>query len=1308
MCFTQQAEALKMHTDLKVGMYWGDMGVDFWDSSTWKQEVDKYEVLVMTPAILLDALRHSFLSLSMIKVLIVDECHHAGGKHPYACIMREFYHKELNSGTSNVPRIFGMTASLVKTKGENLDSYWKKIHELETLMNSKVYTCENESVLAGFVPFSTPSFKYYQHIKIPSPKRASLVEKLERLTIKHRLSLGTLDLNSSTVDSVEKRLLRISSTLTYCLDDLGILLAQKAAQSLSASQNDSFLWGELNMFSVALVKKFCSDASQEFLAEIPQGLNWSVANINGNAEAGLLTLKTVCLIETLLGYSSLENIRCIIFVDRVITAIVLESLLAEILPNCNNWKTKYVAGNNSGLQNQTRKKQNEIVEDFRRGLVNIIVATSILEEGLDVQSCNLVIRFDPASNICSFIQSRGRARMQNSDYLMMVESGDLLTQSRLMKYLSGGKRMREESLDHSLVPCPPLPDDSDEPLFRVESTGATVTLSSSVSLIYHYCSRLPSDEYFKPAPRFDVNKDQGSCTLYLPKSCPVKEVKAEANNKVLKQAVCLKACIQLHKVGALSDHLVPDMVVAETVSQKLEKIQYNTEQPCYFPPELVSQFSAQPETTYHFYLIRMKPNSPRNFHLNDVLLGTRVVLEDDIGNTSFRLEDHRGTIAVTLSYVGAFHLTQEEVLFCRRFQITLFRVLLDHSVENLMEALNGLHLRDGVALDYLLVPSTHSHETSLIDWEVIRSVNLTSHEVLEKHENCSTNGASRILHTKDGLFCTCVVQNALVYTPHNGYVYCTKGVLNNLNGNSLLTKRNSGDQTYIEYYEERHGIQLNFVDEPLLNGRHIFTLHSYLHMAKKKKEKEHDREFVELPPELCHVILSPISVDMIYSYTFIPSVMQRIESLLIAYNLKKSIPKVNIPTIKVLEAITTKKCEDQFHLESLETLGDSFLKYAVCQQLFQHCHTHHEGLLSTKKDGMISNVMLCQFGCQQKLQGFIRDECFEPKGWMVPGQSSAAYSLVNDTLPESRNIYVASRRNLKRKSVADVVESLIGAYLSEGGELAALMFMNWVGIKVDFTTTKIQRDSPIQAEKLVNVGYMESLLNYSFEDKSLLVEALTHGSYMMPEIPRCYQRLEFLGDSVLDYLITKHLYDKYPCLSPGLLTDMRSASVNNECYALVAVKANLHKHILYASHHLHKHISRTVSEFEQSSLQSTFGWESDISFPKVLGDVIESLAGAIFVDSGYNKEVVFASIKPLLGCMITPETVKLHPVRELTELCQKWQFELSKAKDFDSFTVEVKAKEMSFAHTAKASDKKMAKKLAYKEVLNLLKNSLDY
>ncbi|KAL6134902.1 hypothetical protein ACLB2K_067130 [Fragaria x ananassa] len=84
----QQADAVKMHTDLSVGVYWGDIGVDFWDADMWKQEIEKYEVLVMTPTILLNNLRHSFFKLSMIKVLIMDECQHARGNHPYACIMK--------------------------------------------------------------------------------------------------------------------------------------------------------------------------------------------------------------------------------------------------------------------------------------------------------------------------------------------------------------------------------------------------------------------------------------------------------------------------------------------------------------------------------------------------------------------------------------------------------------------------------------------------------------------------------------------------------------------------------------------------------------------------------------------------------------------------------------------------------------------------------------------------------------------------------------------------------------------------------------------------------------------------------------------------------------------------------------------------------------------------------------------------------------------------------------------------------------------------------------------------------------------
>lgn len=104
-----------------------------------------------------------------------------------------------------------------------------------------------------------------------------------------------------------------------------------------------------------------------------------------------------------------------------------------------------------------------------------------------------------------------------------------------------------------------------------------------------------------------------------------------------------------------------------------------------------------------------------------------------------------------------------------------------------------------------------------------------------------------------------------------------------------------------------------------------------------------------------------------------------------------------------------------------------------------------------------------------------------------------------------RKIYISGRRKLKSKRVADVVEALIGAFLSTGGEISALKFMNWMGIEIDFVCKPYERDFQVQSEKLVNIGHLQSLLNYSFRDPSLLVEALTHGSYMLPEIPRCYQ-----------------------------------------------------------------------------------------------------------------------------------------------------------------------------------------------------------
>lgn len=140
------------------------------------------------------------------------------------------------------------------------------------------------------------------------------------------------------------------------------------------------------------------------------------------------------------------------------------------------------------------------------------------------------------------------------------------------------------------------------------------------------------------------------------------------------------------------------------------------------------------------------------------------------------------------------------------------------------------------------------------------------------------------------------------------------------------------------------------------------------------------------------------------------------------------------------------------------------------------------------------------------MQGFIRDEYFEPKNWIIPGDNSAKRVLQEDVLSSGEKMYMSGTRKLKSKRIADVVEALIGACLSAGGEIAALKFMNRVGIEVEFSSTPYIRRVYPNPERFVNIKHIESLLNnYSFKDPSLLAEALTHASYMLPENPTCYQ-----------------------------------------------------------------------------------------------------------------------------------------------------------------------------------------------------------
>lgn len=321
----------------------------------------------------------------------------------------------------------------------------------------------------------------------------------------------------------------------------------------------------------------------------------------------------------------------------------------------------------------------------------------------------------------------------------------------------------------------------------------------------------------------------------------------------------------------------------------------------------------------------------------------------------------------------------------------------------------------------------------------------------------------------------------------------------------------------------------------------------------------------------------------------------------------------------ILQALTMSNANDGINLERLETIGDSFLKYAITNYLYSKYDKIHEGKLSHLRSKQVSNLNLYRLGKRKALGESMIATKFDPHdNWLPPcyyvpkeleealidARVPANYWTAADMaatremtlqeicemvrqrgedleIPSIIPYNLVTQHSIPDKSIADCVEALIGAYLIECGPRGALLFMAWLGIRVlpqlpdgqygelQVPPTPLLRhvaDPEGELEVLLD-GYdkFEESIGYRFNDRAYLLQALTHASYSPNTLTDCYQRLEFLGDAVLDYLITRHLYEDARMHSPGALTDLRSALVNNTIFASLAVRHGFHRYFRHLS-----------------------------------------------------------------------------------------------------------------------------------------------
>ncbi len=152
----------------------------------------------------------------------------------------------------------------------------------------------------------------------------------------------------------------------------------------------------------------------------------------------------------------------------------------------------------------------------------------------------------------------------------------------------------------------------------------------------------------------------------------------------------------------------------------------------------------------------------------------------------------------------------------------------------------------------------------------------------------------------------------------------------------------------------------------------------------------------------------------------------------------------------------------------------------------------------------------------------------------------------------------------------------------------------------------------------MDLAALEARISTTFKNPALLEQALVHRSYLNenPDYPLSHnERLEFLGDAVLELIVTEILYETYPEKPEGELTSLRAALVNSKMLAEIADEVGLNTFL---------RLSR--GEAKDTGRARQF----------ILANALEALIGAIYLDQGYNGTALFvkANLMPKLTTVV--------------------------------------------------------------------------
>ncbi|CAG9980555.1 unnamed protein product [Clonostachys byssicola] len=1228
--------------------------VDAWSPKIWKRVLKSFRVVVSTPQILYDALSHSYLDISRLSLIIFDEAHNCSGNSAGGKIMKDFYHPQKQKNKS-IPSILGLTASPAvskKTKGFEL---------LEETLDSRCVTptIHREELLKWV---NRPKISHIEYTlpvdEVYTSAISSLMDVYAQMDIKEDPRVRML---AADPTDRNRRLLEdaVMKNNTNSQTQFRRLLARslEIALQLGPWAADHYLSRVIEEYTVKAKEShdYFDDWLQEEKKYITELLSKvQVAPPIEQPRPEDISVKVKKLVKELLSIE--ESPVGIIFVKERATVSILCDLLGTYTDIAHKYRIGTVVGTSS-YQNKKRTIYDffseidlSVLQKFRSGKINLLIATSVLEEGIDVPACNLVICFDQLDTIKSFIQRRGRARMRESRLTLFLEKSSKV----VSKWEDAEEEMKRQCQDEERqvkrVKTIESQEESNKGCFIVKSTNARLDFDNAKQHLEHFCRNLSRGEFVDARPDYIVHRSSEelgcdlTATVLLPPFLPAELRTAHSKNawkseKNATKDAAFEAYLAIYKAGLLSEHLLP---FSREQIPGVEARAPTADVESSFTPwkEVVRAWEANAgQWVYTFTCVTDKGDSLGEY---DIILPVQLSQIRPI-----QIYRDYSTIWTIHSSPGRF-ISNEEAAQLPDHTITLLSLNFAHRWE----------VRDEPNVIKTVVREMD------IKLDQIGSEKLEDHwKAIEDHEF--------LIRDPGGM----------------PFFYL-----------STLPSKPPGEKVQHRF----KGFEEAETNVPYLVLDRWTKRADFLHpLLSDAPEPVKPYPWV-LPYPSARV--DSIPVKFATFGMLLPTIIHEIEVQLttkhLAATLLEPLAFSNLDLIR--EAISSKAALEPLHYERLEFLGDSILKYCAAVQVSALHPEWPEGYLSAFKDRLVSNSRLSKAALQKGLPKFILTESFTGLKWRPLYRSDFLQGEVANP---------SQGRTLSTKVLADVVEALMGASYHDGGIDKACqcicLFIDEKWPSVDVARRSLYESQPNIVREIPAFATLEEILSYSFQKKSLLVEAMTHASYVIANGSRSLERLEFLGDAILDKIVVTKLFALDPPLPHDRMHTLKTTLVNGDFLAFIAMENGIRQEETVVTEDLEvvpekgiiplwnfmRHSSTTigleqaaVAQRHQNSREEIiqlfktadrYPWAelARIQPRKFFSDIIEALIGAVWVDSG-SIEVCAAVVERLgiftyLERFVRDNVEVMHPKELIGKLAgtEKVKYEASFEENKDGDNV---------------------------------------